>query len=121
MWISLLPFWSGVPDLEHGPQYSCDWREPVPRHEDDHDAVAAAEHAHEDVRAGARRACPVPRPRAQRAGQLLHGVRGGGESRLFGTGNYTDEDLKIGENKLPSLYHLLVSFAEPFFWYAKAA
>ncbi len=64
----------GVPDLEHGAEHPRDRCEPLPRHEDHHDALLAAVHAHEDVRAGAR--CPgeVSWPRDQRAGQLLHDV-----------------------------------------------
>jgi hypothetical protein len=71
---------AGVPDVEHGAEHPRDGRAAVPRHEDDDDALAAPVHPHEDVRAGAGRPRQVPRPRAQRARQLLHGLRGGGET-----------------------------------------
>ncbi len=66
--------------MEHGAEHPRDGRAAVPRHEDDDDALAAPVHPHEDVRAGAGRPRQVPRPWAQRARQLLHGLRGGGET-----------------------------------------
>ena len=79
---------AGIPDVEHGAQHPCDGREPVPRDEDNYDAVAASVHPHEDLRPWAGRARQVPRARAQRTRQLLHDVRGGGEFWIIRDGGY---------------------------------
>ena len=77
MWILL----AGIFDLEHGEKYPSNGSWPVPGHEADHDALLAHNLSDALVCTGARHSHPFPRPRTERAGQLLHDLRRRG--RLF--------------------------------------